>query len=251
MSPSQDLAFSRRVVSYGKLKWAVYSFQPYKSPGMDGIMPNMLQQGFELLAGILLKLLPMSWRNIRVVFVPKPGKTLNQAKFLRPISLMSFVLKTLEKVIYVHIRDGVLVEKPLHQYQYAYRAGVSTETVLLQVVSRLERSLTNKEVALGAFLDIEGAFDNTSFNAITKAARQRGLEETCCRWIRSMLEGRLVHTSLMGSNLTAQVVGGCPQGGVLSPLLWNLVVDRLLGNKQGTRIQNLRICRRHCHHSAR
>jgi hypothetical protein len=43
-----------------------------------------------------------------------------------------------------------------------------------------------------------------------------------------MLEGRLVNTSLMGSNLTAQVVGGSPQGGVLSPLLWNLVVDRLL-----------------------
>jgi hypothetical protein len=38
----------------------------------------------------------------------------------------------------------------------------------------------------------------------------------------------LVHVSLMGSNLTAKVAGGCPQGGVLSPLLWNLVVDRLL-----------------------
>jgi hypothetical protein len=33
--------------------------------------------------------------------------------------------------------------------------------------------------------------------------------------------------SLMGSNLTTKVAGGCPQGGVLSPLLWNLV-DRLL-----------------------
>jgi uncharacterized membrane protein len=32
----------------------------------------------------------------------------------------------------------------------------------------------------------------------------------------------------MGSNLTAKVAGGCPQDGVLSPLLWNLVVDRLL-----------------------
>jgi hypothetical protein len=32
----------------------------------------------------------------------------------------------------------------------------------------------------------------------------------------------------MGSSFTAKVVGGCPQGGVLSPLLWNLVVDRLL-----------------------
>jgi hypothetical protein len=32
----------------------------------------------------------------------------------------------------------------------------------------------------------------------------------------------------MGSNLTAKVAVGCPQGGVWSPLLWNLVVDRLL-----------------------
>jgi len=43
-----------------------------------------------------------------------------------------------------------------------------------------------------------------------------------------MLESRLVHTSLMGSSLTAKVVGGCLQGGVLSPLLWNPVFDRLL-----------------------
>jgi hypothetical protein len=32
----------------------------------------------------------------------------------------------------------------------------------------------------------------------------------------------------MGSSLMAKVVGGCPQGEVLSPLLWNLVADRLL-----------------------
>ena len=34
-----------------------------------------------------------------------------------------------------------------------------------------------------------------------------------------MLERRIVHTSLMGSSLTAKVAGGYPQGGVLSPLL--------------------------------
>ena len=102
---------------------------------------------------------------------------------------------------------------------------MSTDTALYQVVQRLENSLEHKEIALGAFLDIEGAFDNTSFDAIIMAARERGLEGTCCRWIMPMLESRLVHTSLMGSSLTAKVVGGCPQGAVLSPLLWNLVVD--------------------------
>jgi hypothetical protein len=100
-----DWAVSRRVVSFNKLKWPIFSFQPYKSPGIEGIM---LQQGFELLVGKLLVLLrdslalgyiPTSWRNIRVVFIPKPGQPLSQTKSLRPISLMSFILKTLEKLI--------------------------------------------------------------------------------------------------------------------------------------------------------
>jgi len=104
----EDWASSRRVISYEKLKWAVFSFQPYKSPGIDGKMPIMLQQGFELLAGKHLLLLraslalgyiPMIWRHIRVVFIPTPGKPLSQAKSLRPISLMSFILKTLEKLL--------------------------------------------------------------------------------------------------------------------------------------------------------
>jgi hypothetical protein len=170
----------------------------------------MLQQGLELLAGKLLKLLtlgyiPMSWRHTMVFFVPKPGKSLTQAKSLRPISLMSFIFKTLEKLFDRHIRGGVLVEKPLHQSQFAYRAGMSTETALFQVVHRLEKCLEHKEFALGAFLDIEEAFDNTSFKTIITAARDRGLEETCCRRIVSKLGCRPVHISLMDSNLTAKV----------------------------------------------
>ena len=145
-----------------------------------------------------------------MVFIPKPGKPLSQAKSLRPISLMSFILKIFEKLLDRHIRDGVLVEKPLHQNQFAYRAGMSTETALFQVVHKLEKSLNQKEIALGAVLDTEGAFDSTSFNAIITAARERGLEETSCRWVRSMPESRLIHTSLMGSSSTARFVGGCP-----------------------------------------
>jgi len=80
----------------------------------------------------------MSWRHIRVVFVPKPGKPLSLAKSLRPISPMPFILKTLKKLPDRHIRDGVLVERPLHQNQFAYRTGMSTETALFQVVNRLE-----------------------------------------------------------------------------------------------------------------
>jgi hypothetical protein len=44
-----DWLVSKNFISYDRMKWAVFLFQPYKSPGMDGIMPIMLQQGFELL----------------------------------------------------------------------------------------------------------------------------------------------------------------------------------------------------------
>ena len=42
--------------------------------------------------------IPVSWRHSRVVFIPKPGKSLTQAKSLRPISLTSFIFKILEKL---------------------------------------------------------------------------------------------------------------------------------------------------------
>jgi hypothetical protein len=110
-----DWAVSKRVIDYSKLKWAVFSFKPYKSPGIDGIMPIMLQQGISLLASKLLMLLrkslalgyiPMTWRHMRVVFIPKPGKSISQVKSLWPICLMSVILKTLEKLLDRHIRGG-------------------------------------------------------------------------------------------------------------------------------------------------
>jgi hypothetical protein len=64
-------------------------------------------------------------------------------------------------------------------------AGMSTETALFQFFHRLEISLNHREIALGAFLDIEGTFDNTSFHAIATAPRERGLE-TCYRWVRAL-----------------------------------------------------------------
>lgn len=46
-----------------------------------------------------------------MVFIPKPKKNQTQTKSLRPISLMSFMLKTMEKVIDRHIKEDWLKEQ--------------------------------------------------------------------------------------------------------------------------------------------
>jgi hypothetical protein len=43
-----------------------------------------------------------------------------------------------------------------------------------------------------------------------------------------MLKSRDIFVEIRGINVQMRVSRGCPQGGVLSPLLWNMVVDDLL-----------------------
>ncbi|RVE41603.1 hypothetical protein evm_013751 [Chilo suppressalis] len=232
-----------KTVSTDKLRWAINSFQPFKAAGPDGIFPALLQWAGEALILILVPLLraclafrytPKLWREVKVIFIPKPGKAdYNEAKSFRPISLSSFLLKTLERLCDRELRDNQLVNVPLHPNQHAYSPGKSTESALHAVVSKIEDSLRRKELCLGTFIDIEGAFDKTSFASIVDALGKHGVDETIIYWVSNMLRNRLIRLQ-DDNHLRALATKGCPQGGVLSPLLWNVVVNDLI-----TKLNNL------------
>jgi hypothetical protein len=89
-----------------KVRWAVNEFNPYKSPGPDQVFPVLLQKSLDLIAPYLVKIfrasyslgyIPQLWRKVKVVFIPKGGdKPVDDPKAYRPISLSSFLLKTME-----------------------------------------------------------------------------------------------------------------------------------------------------------
>lgn len=222
-----------------KILWAIRSFSPYKAPGDDDIFPAMLQKAKDQLAPILqvlfrasliLGYIPISWRGALVTFIPKIGKdNYGLPKSYRPISLMSFILKLLEKLIDKKIRNVDLADNPLSPNQHAYRNARSTETALHALISKTERVFQQKGGAnLSVFLDIAGAFDNTSTNTIIECARHKGISEWTLEWIESMLGNRSVKSSSEHGSLHIIPTKGCPQGACLSPLLWCLVVDSLL-----------------------
>jgi Reverse transcriptase (RNA-dependent DNA polymerase) len=102
--------------------------------------------------------------TLRYLPIPKAGtKDPEQPKSFRPISLTSFLLKNIEKLIDLHRRSKYLVKHPLHKTQFAYQTGKSTVSTLNHLVAKIEKALRYKEVALSAFADIQGAFDNTGF----------------------------------------------------------------------------------------
>jgi hypothetical protein len=71
------------------------------------------------------------------------------------------------------------------------------------MVTRIEYAIEHKDIALGAFLYIDGAFDRTSFDIIKQAAERHGIELAVCRWIGAILESRNISATFSGETLGA------------------------------------------------
>jgi hypothetical protein len=65
--------------------------------------------------------IPKAWKQVKVTFIPKPGKAnYTEAEAYLPVCLVSFMLKTVERLVDRHIKDEILGLHPLHRYQFAY-----------------------------------------------------------------------------------------------------------------------------------
>jgi hypothetical protein len=159
--------------------------------------------------------------------------TYSEPRDYRPISLTSFLLKTMERLVDRYVRDQALAIVPLHPNQHAYQAGKSVETALHQLIVWVEKVLDQQEIALGAFSDTEGAFNNTCYDTMCDALVKHGSEYTIVRWIKATLEGHVAVATLNEMSMRFAISRGCPQGGVLLPLLWCLVVNDLLTKLSG------------------
>ena len=94
------------------------------------------------------------------------------------LCLTLFLLKTIERLVDRFLRDAILALQPLHPNQHAYRAGKSVQMALHQLMVWVEQALDQQEIALGIFLDIEGVFNNTSYDFTCVALDRHGVDHT-------------------------------------------------------------------------
>lgn len=224
------------IISTQKVKWAIMSHKPYKSPGTDGIYPILLQTIVDKITPIFTNIftacltlgyIPDLWKEVKVSFIPKAGKPSHvSANDLRPISLTPFSLKTMERLLDLHIRGKVGTS--LSSAQHAYCKGRSVDSALHQVVSTIEKSIENKECTLAAFLDIEGAFNNLNIDSIITSLDKFNIDKPTTNLINAMLTNRNINSELGNSKIRRRCMRGTPQGGVVSPLLWNLTLNEII-----------------------
>ena len=75
---------------------------------------------------------------------------------------------------------------------------------------QVEKVLEQRKRALGVFLDIEGAFNNASFDSMCAALVKQGLDHIIVWWIRATLQGHLAAANLNEFSTRVAVSRGCP-----------------------------------------
>jgi len=196
------------------------SFKKNKAGGPDKFKPHILQElpdnAFSLLAKIYRacltnKYTPKRWREMETIFIPKPGKDKYDIPgSFRPITLSSFMLKCLEKIIKNNWRETFMTEPFLNQH--GFTEGRSCETALSTMVDKIEQAINKKgHICAAIFLDIQGAFDNVQFESIERELKNRGANNQTIEWYCNLLKTRKITTKLKGETYEIQPTRGAPK----------------------------------------
>jgi hypothetical protein len=112
-------------------------------------------------------IVPQKLKVAKVVPIFKKGDKDNLSNY-RPISVLPYFSKYLEKVMYDRLSTYINKSSILHQSQHGFQHGHSTFMALLDMEDRISRAIDNNEYSVGIFLDLAKAFDTVDHAILLK-----------------------------------------------------------------------------------
>ena len=154
----------------------------------------------------------------------KPNLPLDDLNNYRPVSLLSFLSKLVERVVAKQLSKHLSACNLYVPVQSAYRPNHSTETALLKVVNDLLLAVDSGDAGVLALLDQSAAFYTIDYTFLLNQIRCCfGLSGAVFSWFKSYLSGRRQSVSISGINsIAVSLLFGVPQGSVLGPVLFTL-----------------------------
>jgi len=216
-----------------EVKEVLKKYSSAKSGGPDGISTTLLKclsevTGFNELIADLFNLFlehsttPEAW-NISNIHLLLKDPTKPFVQNSRPVSLTNILRRLFEKILLKKLIDQPWAQ--LNPNQAGFRKGWSTNSHIL-----LNDELCRSQFSITAYLDMKNAFDTVDHGHLLRILQKR---ETP-KWIQNMIYSLMLKNckSVISVNKTTlkeeiQRTRGLFQGSILSPFLFNLVIDEL------------------------
>lgn len=230
---------------------AIKNMKRGKSPGHDGLSIEHLQHAGPHVNRVLSLLFTSCVRHsflphdlMKTVVVPlvknATGDTGDKNNY-RPISLATVISKVLDRILDVHISPIAL-----HEAQFGFRKGLSTESAILTLKYAVDYYLGRGTPVYACFLDLSKAFDLVSYDILWNKLRQAGVSSDVVDIFSFWYSNQ--RNVVKWSNAQSDEYSlkcGVRQGGLTSPRLFNLFVNDLIGGlssmRVGCRIDNVSV----------
>ena len=236
---------------------AIKKLKNDKSCGVDGIPSELIKAGGESVVDKVWQLCneiwkmekwPEEWCKSMAVPLHKKGD-MRECSNYRTIALIPHVCKTMLNILQERLR-GTL-EEHLSEEQGGFRPDRSTIQQILTIRLIAENVLERGQKLYHCFVDFKKAFDSVWHEGLWASLEAVGVQKKLVRVIAALYkQSTMAVRTKAGVSEWIQTSIGCRQGDPLSPILFLVLLDKIMEKLeckeglgvmiQGTEIKDLR-----------
>ncbi|CAK9796555.1 Retrovirus-related Pol polyprotein from type-1 retrotransposable element R2 (Fragment) [Anthophora plagiata] len=205
--------------------------------GADGIEKSHLRKSGALfistkLCNLLMmnRVYPEQWKVNRTTLIPKPGKSVDEVANWRPITIGSLLGRLYSAMIDKHLRAKTT--QNLRQKGFTKEDGCKYNIIIFN--SALA-NMKGREGGIITIIDISKAFDTVPHGILCDALEAKGIPAAVGNYIKEMYNGCRTQIHCKNNEIVDVALRrGVKQGDPLSPLLFYLIIDPIIGKIEET-----------------